>query len=70
MIGAYAGKFTKILSVGGDEALRRAAGKEKRFNPVVKFLGPFTLPRGTNTHRITLPMYVGCKPPVSHVIDF
>ena len=59
VIGAYAGKFTKILSVGGDEALRRAAGKEKRFNPVVKFLGPFTLPRGTNTHRITLPMYVG-----------
>lgn len=59
VIGAYAGKFTKILRVGGDEALRRAAGKEKRFNPVVKFLGPFTLPRGTNTHRITLPMYVG-----------
>lgn len=59
VIGACAGKFTSILRVGGDEALRRAAGKEKRFNPVVKFLGPFTLQRGAKTHKITLPMYVG-----------
>ena len=59
VIGASAGKFTPILSVGGDEALRRAAGKEKRFNPVVRFLGPFTLRGGVKTHRITLPMYVG-----------
>lgn len=59
VIGAYAGKFTSILSIGGDEAIRKAAGKEKRFNPVVKFLGPFTLNGGTNTHKITLPMYTG-----------
>ena len=59
VIGAYAGKFSSILSIGGDEALRNAAGKEKRFNPVVKFLGPFTLNSGTKTHKITLPMYVG-----------
>lgn len=59
VIGVYAGKFSSILSIGGDEALRRAAGKEKRFNPVVKFLGPFTLNKGTKTHKITLPMYVG-----------
>ena len=59
VIGAYTGKFTSILSIGGDEALRRAAGKEKRFNPVVKFLGPFTLNKGTKIHKITLPMYVG-----------
>ena len=59
VIGAYGGKFTSILSIGGDEALRRAAGKEKRFNPVVKFLGPFTLNSGTKSHKITLPMYVG-----------
>ncbi len=59
VIGAYTGKFTKVLSIGGDEALRRAAGKEKRFNPAVKFLGPFTLRSGQATHKITLPMYVG-----------
>ena len=59
VIGAYAGKFTSVLSIGGDEALRAAAGKEKRFNPVVKFMGPFTADRRGNTHKITLPMYVG-----------
>ncbi len=59
VIGTYAGKFTSILSIGGDEALRKAAGKEKRFNPVVQFLGTFTLNGGTKTHPITLPMYVG-----------
>lgn len=59
VIGAYTGKFSSILSIGGDEALRNAAGKEKRFNPVVKFLGPFTLNSGSRTHKITLPMYVG-----------
>lgn len=59
VIGAYGGRFGSILSIGGDEALRLAAGKEKRFNPVVKFLGPFTLKRGERVHKITLPMYVG-----------
>jgi uncharacterized protein YfaS (alpha-2-macroglobulin family) len=59
VIGAYAGKFTSVLKVGGDEALRAAAGKEKRFNPVVKFLGPFTSDGSTKVHQITLPMYVG-----------
>lgn len=59
VIGAFAGRFTSILSIGGDEALRRAAGKEKRFNPVVRFFGPFTLRSGAKTHKITLPMYVG-----------
>ncbi len=59
VIGASAGKFASVLSIGGDEALREAAGKEKRFNPVAEFLGPFTLKKGAKTHRITLPMYVG-----------
>lgn len=59
VIGSTAGRFTPILSIGGDEALRRAAGQEKRFNPVVRFLGPFTLNGGTKTHRLKLPMYVG-----------
>lgn len=59
VIGAYAGKFTSVLSIGGDEALRAAEGKEKRFNPVVKFMGPFTTDGRTKTHKVTLPMYVG-----------
>ena len=58
VIGAYAGKFTQVLSLGGDMALR-GTKKENRFRPVVKFLGPFTLNSGTLTHKIDLPMYVG-----------
>lgn len=58
VIGAYAGKFTQVLSLGGDMALR-GTKKENRFRPVVKFLGPFTLSSGTNTHKVELPMYVG-----------
>lgn len=59
VIGAFGGKFASILSVGGDEAIRAGVGKEKRFNPVVKFMGPFTLKGGSRTHKVTLPMYVG-----------
>ena len=58
VIGAYAGKFTSVLSIGGDMAIR-GSKKENRFRPVVKFLGPFTLSGGTATHKIDLPMYVG-----------
>lgn len=59
VIGTFGSDFRSIASVGGDEALRRAAGKEKRFNPAVRFLGPFTLRGGTKSHRITMPNYVG-----------
>ena len=59
VVNAYTDKFSSILSIGGDIAMRRAAGKEKRFNPVVKFIGPFTLTKGSKSHKITLPMYVG-----------
>lgn len=57
--GAFDGRFHSLLSIGGDMALRRSAGKEKRFNPVVKFMGPFTLKGGEKLHKVTLPMYVG-----------
>lgn len=59
VIGAFGANFRSILSVGGDEALRKAAGKEKRFNPAVKFIGPFTLSGGAKTHKLSLPNYVG-----------
>ena len=57
--GAYSGRFSPMFSVGGDEQLLLGAKKDNRFNAVVRFLGPFTLERGSNTHQITLPMYVG-----------
>lgn len=59
VVGAYTGVFDPMFSVGGDQGLRGAARRDNRFNPVVKFLGPFTLSSGGDTHHITLPMYVG-----------
>ena len=59
VIGAYAGRFSPMLSIGGDQENIRAARKDNRFNPVVQFLGPFTLAKGTGKHDIKLPMYVG-----------
>ena len=59
VIGAYSGRFSPMFSIGGDEELVLGAKKDNRFNPVVKFLGPFTLATGSATHKIKLPMYVG-----------
>lgn len=59
IIGAYGGKFANIIGIGGDEDSQTGNKKENRFNPVVKFLGPFTLKGGSDSHKITLPMYVG-----------
>ena len=59
VVGAYAGRFSPMLSIGGDEENVRVGRKDNRFNPVVKFLGPFTLNKGTQKHDIQLPMYVG-----------
>lgn len=59
VVGAFSGKFSPLMSIGGDEDVRIGNRKENRFNPVVKFYGPFTLEKGTAKHRITLPMYVG-----------
>ncbi len=62
VLGAYAVKLDRILSIGGDEGINRNAGaaKANRFKPVVKFIGPFVLPAGKSaSHTITLPQYVG-----------
>ncbi|MBQ0086784.1 MAG: alpha-2-macroglobulin [Bacteroidales bacterium] len=59
VIGAYGGSWSKVLSIGGDEALRSGTKKDNRFKPVVEYYGPFTLEGGTATHRLKLPMYVG-----------
>ena len=59
VVGAFSGRFNPLTAVGGDQDNIVAARKDNRFNPVVKFLGPFTLKRGSDKHKITLPMYVG-----------
>lgn len=59
VIGAYSGRFSPMFSIGGDETLALSGRKDNRFNPVVKFIGPFTLTTGTASHKFTMPMYVG-----------
>lgn len=62
VIGAYGGQLERMLALGGgDEAqIDDAANKPKRFPPVVKFLGAFTLEAGkTQEHTVELPPYLG-----------
>lgn len=62
VIGAWGSDLERLLSIGGDADINRNIdpAKANRFEPVVKFLGPFTLRKGAkNTHDFTLPQYVG-----------
>src|SRR6056297_3040892 len=61
VIGAHGSKLEHLLSIGGGGALNKeSARKANRFEPVVKFLGPFYLRGGSSrTHTIKLPRYVG-----------
>ena len=59
VVGAFSGRFSPMFAIGGDEANVVAAKKDIRFNPVVRFLGPFSLEKGTANHKVTLPMYIG-----------
>ena len=60
VLGASAGAYSSLFSVGGDATLKPADAKANRFKPVVKFIGPFYLEKGRQqTHALKLPMYVG-----------
>lgn len=62
IIGAYGGHIEQLFAIGGDDEytgpLNRA--EANRFEPVVRYLGPFTLKPGkTATHEIDIPQYIG-----------
>lgn len=62
VLGAFGGRLEQLLSIGGDVAQTTPPpGKRgNRFEPMVRFLGPFTLGKGeTRTHVIPVPKYVG-----------
>lgn len=62
VVGAYGASLERILAIGGSDAAQDAERKrrERRFPPIVKFLGAFNLPAGEiRTHEITLPPYMG-----------
>ncbi len=54
--------FDKIISIGGDDEMEGEEGAKKanRFEPVVRFIGPFYLEKGkTNTHKLKMQNYSG-----------
>lgn len=62
VVGAYGAELEQLLAIGGDGSLE---GKDKdsdqrRFPPVVRFLGPFHLEEGeVAQHKIDIPQYLG-----------
>src|SRR5690606_11711426 len=62
VVGGYGASLERVLSIGGSDAALEAERKrrERRFPPVVKFLGAFELKAGeTREHKIKLPPYMG-----------
>lgn len=61
VFGAFGGKLGRAFAIGGSEAaIDQSKNRARRFEPVVRFIGPFTLAPGkTGTHRIRLPQYTG-----------
>ena len=62
VMGAYGGRIEQMFAIGGgwDEEGEEEGEKANRFEPMVRFIGPFTLPKGrSNTHSIKLPNYIG-----------
>jgi len=61
VLGAYGGRIEQMFSIGGgDELNPEDADKEgRRFEPMVRFLGPFDMKKGGNKHTIDIPNYVG-----------
>lgn len=61
VVGAYGADLSRLLALGGADSIKkRDANRERRFPPIVKFLGAFRLEAGaTREHAITLPPYMG-----------
>jgi len=61
IVGAYSGKLERMLDVGGSGVAKdKLRNKKRRFEPVVKYLGTFSLAKNeTKTHKVTIPKYIG-----------
>ncbi len=62
VMGAQGKEFSRLLSIGGDDELKRPMDSERasRFKPVVKCFGPFSIGKGkSQTHSFQMPNYVG-----------
>jgi len=62
VLGAFDGKMANVFAVGGSDDAMKVLDKANmnRFKPVVKFIGPFTVPKGkSRSHKIHMPNYIG-----------
>jgi uncharacterized protein YfaS (alpha-2-macroglobulin family) len=61
VIGAYSGKLDRLISIGGDGAYDGTnTTKSNRFEPMVRFLGPFTIEKNQKKlHQIKIPNTIG-----------
>ena len=61
VIGAFGGRIDQVFAIGGDGELAGAKNKKaNRFEPMVVYLGPFSLKAGeTKSHQIKIPKYIG-----------
>lgn len=62
VVGAYGGNLEKLLAIGGDGSGndKDEESEDRRFPPVVKFIGPFHLEAGeTKKHDVAIPQYLG-----------
>ncbi len=61
VVGAYSAELSRLLSIGGGDSIKkRDSNRERRFPPIVRFLGAFHLAAGaTREHTIDLPAYMG-----------
>ena len=61
VIGAFGGSLQHLLALGGDMSKKgEKDNKAKRFKPVVKFFGPYTVAKGkTKSVSFKMPNYVG-----------
>ncbi len=62
VIGAYGLRLSQVFAIGGGNAVKELSRKKlNRFRPVVTFLGPFVLPKGSKgrVHYLKMPNYVG-----------
>ncbi len=62
--GAFGGRLSQVFAIGGDDEITEPVSNKKeinRFKPVVTFLGPFTLEKGSNgnSHKLFMPNYIG-----------
>ncbi len=61
IMNAYSGKLETLLSIGGSEDSQKGGDQnENRFEPVVKFFGPYTLKPGEKAAiKFKMPQYIG-----------